>query len=216
VGVHVPDHFFQEVGREHVTKNVEDFAGATWVEVVFDGLDALEKLLEDSAFASVGGDEIENETVLFLAVAVDAAHALLQPDGIPRDVVVDHEPAELEVDAFARRFGSNHDLGGLAKLAFGVNAGAGCVAVADFHAAVDLSGGQAPLDQPAERTIILAVAYEEIECVFVLGEDEELHLRVFEYAVLGEELAKFDELGFDFGFSSWRAWSMRRPSSTIS
>jgi len=34
----------------------------------------------------------------FLAIAVDAAHALLQAAGVPGDVVVDHHAATLEVD----------------------------------------------------------------------------------------------------------------------
>ncbi len=114
-------------------------------------LDALEELLQHPAFAGVGGDEVEDEAVLLLAVAVDAAHALLQPDGVPGDVVVDHEPAELEVDAFAGGLGGDQHLGASSrKLALGVDARAGRVAVADLHAAVDLRDGQAPLDELAE------------------------------------------------------------------
>ena len=37
--------------------------------------------------------------VLGLTDAMDAPHALLKPVGVPRDVVIDHEVAELEVDA---------------------------------------------------------------------------------------------------------------------
>ena len=56
-------------------------------------------------------DEVEDEAVLLLAVAVDAAHALLQPHRVPGDVVVDHQPAELQVDAFARGLGGHQHLG---------------------------------------------------------------------------------------------------------
>ena len=110
-------------------------------------LDALEELLEHAALAGVRRHEIEDQAVLFLAVTVDAAHALLQPHRVPRDVVVDHQPAELQVDAFARGFGGDEDLAGLAELALGVDAGAGRVAVADLHAAVNLRHGQAPFAQ---------------------------------------------------------------------
>ena len=57
------------------------------------------------------------------------------------------------------------------------------VAVADLHAAVDLRDGQAPLAQLAERPAVFAVAGEVVERVLVLGEDEQLHLRVVEDAV---------------------------------
>ena len=59
---------------------------------------------------------------MLLAVAVDAAHPLLQAHRVPRDVVVDHEPAELEVDAFAGGLGGDQDLALLAELALGVDA----------------------------------------------------------------------------------------------
>jgi hypothetical protein len=84
------------------------------------------------------GDEVEDQAVLFLAVAMDAAHALFQAHRVPGDVVVDHQPAELEVDTLAGGLGGDQHLGGFAELALGENAGAGRVAVADLHAAVDL------------------------------------------------------------------------------
>ena len=100
-------------------------------------LDALEQLLEDAALAGRRRDEVEDQAVLLLAVAVDAAHALFQPHRVPGDVVVDHQPAELEVDALARRLGGHQHLAILAELALGVDARARRVAVADLHAAVD-------------------------------------------------------------------------------
>ena len=45
-----------------------------------------------------------------LSVAVDAAHALLQPVGIPGDVVVEEDVAALEIDTFTRRFGGDEHL----------------------------------------------------------------------------------------------------------
>ena len=84
---------------------------------------------------------------MLLAVAVDAPHALLQPHRVPRDVVVDHEPAELEVDAFARRLRRHEHLRALAKLLLRIDARAWRVAVPDLHAAVDLRDLQTPFDE---------------------------------------------------------------------
>ena len=111
---------------------------------------------------------------MLLAVAVDAPDPLLEPDGVPRDVVVDHQRAELKVDAFARGLRGDEHLGRLAELALGVDAAPRRVAVADLHAAVDLGDGEAPLAELAERPAVLAVAGQEVERVLVLGEDEKL------------------------------------------
>src|SRR5207247_8265892 len=46
-----------------------------------------------------------------LPIPVDAPHPLFQPVWIPRDVVVDHEMAKLEVDALASCLSGNQDLG---------------------------------------------------------------------------------------------------------
>src|SRR4030042_3589165 len=35
-----------------------------------------------------------------LFIAVNASHALFKPCRVPRDIIVDHQPAELQVDAF--------------------------------------------------------------------------------------------------------------------
>ena len=72
------------------------------------------------------------------------AHALLEPHGIPWDVVVDHEPAELEVDTFARSFGGHHHLGRFAELTLRIDAGVRGIPVTNLHAAVNLSDVEAP------------------------------------------------------------------------
>ena len=89
--------------------------------------------------------EVEDEAVFLLTVTMDAAHALLQPHGIPRNVIVDHEPAELQVDAFAGGLGRHQDLSRSPELPLGVDACTGRVAVADLHAAVNLCDREAPL-----------------------------------------------------------------------
>jgi hypothetical protein len=95
-----------------------------------------------------------------LAVTVDASHTLLKPHGVPRDVVVDHEPAELKVDSLAGSFGGDQHLSVLAKLTFCVNTAAGRITVADLHASMDLRRLEVPLPQLAEWAAILLVAGE--------------------------------------------------------
>jgi len=53
------------------------------------------------ALDGVGSDEVEDQAVLALAVAVDASHPLLQAVRVPRDIVVEEDVANLKVDAFA-------------------------------------------------------------------------------------------------------------------
>ena len=45
-----------------------------------------------------------------LADAVDAAESLLDPVGVPRQVVVDHQVSALKIDAFACGIGGHQDL----------------------------------------------------------------------------------------------------------
>ena len=68
------------------------------------------RFLQTRPSIGVGGNEVEDQAILALAVSVDAPHPLLQPIRIPWNVVVDEEMAELQVDAFARRLGGDHHL----------------------------------------------------------------------------------------------------------
>ena len=56
------------------------------------------------------GDEVPQAADLFLADAVDAAEALLDPVRVPRQVVVDHQMCGLEVQALAGCVGGEQDL----------------------------------------------------------------------------------------------------------
>ena len=53
---------------------------------------------------------------MLLAVAVAAADPLLDPLGVPGQVVVDHEGAELEIHALGRRLGGDEDVGAVAEV----------------------------------------------------------------------------------------------------
>ncbi len=61
----------------------------------------------------VGGvalvEEVDHHHVELLAVAVAAADALLDALGVPGQVVVDHQIAELQVDALGGGLGGDHD-----------------------------------------------------------------------------------------------------------
>ena len=63
------------------------------------------------------------------------------------------------------------------------------ITVADLHAAVDLGDVEAPLLQFPD---------EIIQGIFVLGEDEQFHLRIVEYALLSDHLSELGEFGLDF------------------
>ena len=138
-------------------------------------VDALEELFEDPALARVGCDEIEDEAVLLLAVTVDTAHALLKANRVPGNVVIDHQPAELKVDAFSRGLRGDEHLARLAEFALRVDSGAGRVAVPDLHAAMNLGDGQAPFAQFARVVYRPGRRHQKIESVFVLGEKQKLH-----------------------------------------
>ena len=77
-------------------------------------LEQLELLGEQLEHALVGLvlliQEVDNHHIVLLSVAVAAADALLDALGIPRQVVVHDQGAELQVDAFRPRFGGDHDV----------------------------------------------------------------------------------------------------------
>ena len=68
---------------------------------------------------------------------MDATHPLFESIGVPRNIGVNHVPAELEVDAFTSRFSCNENLGVLAELLLGIDSGAGCISVTNLHPAVN-------------------------------------------------------------------------------
>ncbi len=197
VGVHVAHHLFQLVGRKDIAQHVEDLAGLRGVQVFFNLGDPFKQLLHHPSLAGLGRDKIEDETILFLAIPVDAAHTLLQAHRIPGDVEVNHQPTELQVNALAGRFGGYHHLAILPKLPLGIDAAARCVAVADLHPAVDLGHLQAPLAQLAQRTAPFAVAGQIIEGIFMLRENQEFQLLVVKQTLLGDDFSQLDQLGLD-------------------
>src|SRR5690606_4292273 len=101
--------------------------------------------LQHSPFDGVGCHEVEDETVFGLPVAVNPAHALLQAVGVPRNVVVEHDVADLEVDTLTGRLRGHQDLdGALTEQLLGVQPGTRVVPTAWLHAAMDGAHPESP------------------------------------------------------------------------
>ena len=103
-GVILHERFREVRCNRDVFKNaaddVEYFVG---FQLTPNNVELPEQRADDQALSRVVCDEIdEDHRVVFLAEAVNATHALFESGGIPRDVVVHHQPAELQVDSFAR------------------------------------------------------------------------------------------------------------------
>ena len=135
-----------------------------------------------------------------LAVAMDAAHPLLQPRRIPGDVVVHHQPAELQVDPLAGGVG-RHQVAGAAfrdgaakELDLPVALPIGQAAVNERNAT-----GEAEAFQPA---------HQELRGVAMLGEDDQL---LVPEARIAEHLPQRVELGL---VSLLRAGSAPCPGAT--
>src|SRR5438552_279444 len=119
--------------------------------------------------------------ITVLADPVDPPKPLFEARGVPRQVVVDHEPAELEVDALARGLCRN------ANLAAGAELLLGALALARVHTPVDLAGRVTPsIQMLAEVGEGVAVFREDKELATAVGQLVELGL--------GETLAESGEL----------------------
>ena len=102
----VQDRYVRAVVERYDGDGYRDADGIV-IKGIPDLLKLLKQPLQHATLDGVGRHEVEDEAVFALAVAVDAPHALLQAHGIPGDVVVDHEPAELQVDALAGSLGGH-------------------------------------------------------------------------------------------------------------
>ena len=129
---------------------------------------------------------------------MDATHALFQAVRVPGDVIVDHVPAELQVDALASRLGRHQDLAVFPELALRSDAGARGIPIADLHAPVDLGDVQAPCTQFPERSASLAVAGQIVQGILVLSEEQEFHLRIAEDASFRDDGLELGQFGLDF------------------
>jgi len=148
-------------GREQLAYNIKN-------RIVIQGvpyfLELVQEPLQDTAFDGVCCHEVKNQAVLSLTVAMDAAHALLEAIGIPGDVVVEKDIADLKVDSFPCRFGGDEHLDRtVSELLLRVETCTGIVSGARFHAAMDKTYLKSPC---------LELFNEVVECVLELGKKE--------------------------------------------
>ena len=133
----------------------------------------------DPLFDGSGEDHIVDHDVVGLADPVDPADALLDPHGVPGQVVVDGDMTELEVEAFAPGLSGDHD------------PGVGCegllspAAFVHVHRAVEADDGKSSCGE---------VFGEHLLGRDELGEDEELEVGVVLFAATG-----VDEVDEAFG-----------------
>ena len=103
-----------------LTEYIEHFVTA---QRLADLVEFVKEPLQDTPLTGVRSHQVENVHLFGLTVTVDTAHALFQAVGVPGQVVVDHQVAELEVDAFACSFRGYHDLGLMFELSLGLDPG---------------------------------------------------------------------------------------------
>ena len=109
-------------------------------------------------------DEVDHHHVVLLTVAVAAPDALLDALRVPRQVVVDDERAELEVDAFGSGLGGNHDLATLLEVLDQCRTGVGGLGAGD---AVGAFVALQPVLVDRLRTLVAIGAVEEHDAVAV-------------------------------------------------
>jgi len=135
--------------------------------------------LEHTSFDRVGRNEIEDQAIESLAIAVNAAHPLFEAIGIPGYVVVEEDVAALKIDAFARGFSRHQDLNSpCSELLLDENPRARLVAGPRLHAAVDKANSEAP---PFE------LLNKIIERVFELSEKKKALIGMIEEAFFLED-----------------------------
>ena len=201
-GVVVAQHALDVSRGQHLADDVEY---GVVVQRVADLLQLLQQPLQDAPFDGIGRDEIEDQAVLALAVAVDAAHPLLKAVRVPGDVVIEKDVAALEVDALARRLGGHQNLNlAFAELLLGVEPRARLVTRARPHAAVDAADAETPG---------LEALHEVVECVLELGEKQQALVCVVEEALLLEQGLESRSFASVPASSTALAWTARCRSS---
>ena len=142
-GVVVAEYPLDLRGGQDLADHIED---RVIVQGVADLLELLSSRWRTRPSIVLVATKLKMRQSLCLAVTVDAAHPLLQPVGVPGNVVVEEDVAALQVDALAGRLGGNQDLdAAVLELLLGVQPRARFVAGARSHAAVDAADAEAPV-----------------------------------------------------------------------
>ncbi len=139
--------------------------------------------MQNHPLAGRGGNQVVDVDLVALTVTVDAAHPLLQPSGVPGQIVVEHQVAELQIDALAGSLGGHHHLFLVMKDSLGL------VALLGRHRPINSSHAQTPPHQ---------VFHQVIESVLRLGEDKQL-LPGLEQVAASHHLPQFVQLPFRAG-----------------
>ena len=162
--VAVADGADQQVFERHIVKGLAEHVEHPAPEGLAHGVELFEQAGENFALPGLGGDQIPEVADLALTDAVDAAEALFDAVGVPRQVVIDHEVGVLQVDALPGR------VGGQQHQHIGV--------VAEFFldlAPVVAVGAAVDGDHRSVAAQRVADAQQQVvEGVAVLGEDDQL------------------------------------------
>src|SRR5204863_7501725 len=114
----------------------------------------LEELLQDVPFDRISRDEVEDQTVFSLAVAMNAAHALFKAVRIPGDIVIEQDVTALQVNSFTCGLSGDQYLDDtLLELLFGIQAWPGFVAGTGLHATVNGADAEAPLLEAVNKVV---------------------------------------------------------------
>ena len=147
---------------------------------------SFEQPLENTAFDGIRGNEIEDQTILMLAIAVNAPHALFQPVRVPGNVIVEEDIAALQVNAFTRSLRRDKYLdGSIPELLLGVQSGSRLLSGARFHAA---------MDEPYPKTPCFQTIDQVIEGVLEFSEKQESLLGMVEEAFTMKQIFQAGQL----------------------
>ncbi len=101
--------------------------------------------MQNASFDGIGSYKVKDQAVFLLAITMDASHPLLQPVGVPGNIVVKENIANLQVNTFSSRFSSYQYLDGtLTKELLGIETGAGLITRPRAHPPVDISDTEPP------------------------------------------------------------------------
>ena len=144
-------------------------------------LQASQQSGQHRALARIRRNQVVDVGHPFLTVAVDASHTLLQPGGYPREIIVDHIGAKLQVNALAGGFGRRHHLAAVAKIKLSLTP---CCVI---HTAINLRHLIAPgLKEGAQK----------IQRVLEFRKDQQLFVVARRDANIAEDFAQRVHLGF--------------------
>src|SRR2546426_474706 len=85
---------------------------------------------------------------------MDPAHPLLEPVRIPRDIVIEHDVAAMQVNPLSCGFSRYENLSGpVPELLLRVEAGSRLLPFADLHPAVDEADSEPPIAELTDKIL---------------------------------------------------------------